>query len=140
VSINGMLYCAGAFPDQTLADDIRGEDDHPPSHTIQVPAKGPNSAGLDESAIKDWWAKFRTAGVTEWCTLGTNCSTIAAYARTRGGGAEFSDMWSSSNAIWTPNAVLSYARALRDGIKYANLRPAQPSRRDLDGGLPPGGV
>lgn len=130
--LNSNLYCAGAFPDQTFADDVRGEDDHPPSLSITLDGKSSGVVGLDETVIKRWWSALRSNGTAEWCTLAPNCSTIVAYALTRGGGADFSDMWSRSNIVWTPNRVADYARAIRDGMAEARRGLGNASNKKLN--------
>jgi hypothetical protein len=141
LSLGGNLYCAGAIPNQTFDDDVRGENRTLPGQTIKIEGKTRSSPGLDETAIKAWWRNLTTVGSTKWCTLGPNCSTVVAYGLTVGGASEFSDMWSSSNIVWTPNSVATFARAIRSGIAYARLpRSGAASPRDLDGGVPPGGL
>ena len=139
MSLGGDLFCATAFSDRNLEDDIAGEGNRP-SHTIELPGKNGQTIGLDETAIKAWWGQLTSTGTAKWCTLTPNCSTIAAYALTHGGGDQFSDMWNSSNLVWSPSAVASYARAIQSGILAAQRRRVPPSSTQLDGGLPPGGV
>lgn len=84
----------------------------PPDHTIPL-------IGLDEKRILHWWGKFNTKQ-REWSTLGQNCSTTVAHALTIGGGDDYAlgpvGWWRSWNAVWKPNDVLDYARAIRHGL------------------------
>lgn len=140
LSIASELFCATAYTDRTFQDDVRGEDGRRPSYTIELPGKDRQAVGLDETAIKAWWKQLTSTGTAKWCTLTPNCSTVAAYALTIGGGDRFSDMWSSANLIWSPSDVADYARAIQIGIASAQRRRAPVSSTQLDGGLPPGGV
>lgn len=117
--IHRQLYCAGAIPNRTKADDIRDERAMP-SHVVHLAGVGPQTRGLDETKIKNWWNTLRTSGVTDWCTLGPNCSTIAACALDQGGG-NFVDWFNSTNIVWTPDQVLRYALALERGIRVGPL-------------------
>ena len=139
IGIGGQLFCATAYTNRTYRDDIKGEG-RGPNYTIELPGKSAQMVGLDESAIKAWWIKLTSTGTAEWCTLTANCSTIAAFALTSGGGDQFSDMWNSSNIVWSPSDVADYARAIKVGIESARRRRAQAPSGALDGGLPPGGV
>lgn len=142
--IHDKLYCAPALQDQTYASDLAGEDEVRPQ-TIVIDGRSKSKHGLNETAIKAWWGSLRTKGFTDWCTLGPNCSTVVAYALSRGGADQYSDMWSSFNMVWTPNDVATYAKAIAAGIKDSNRAPPTGSSNRLsesllDGGLPPGGI
>jgi hypothetical protein len=138
--VNQNLYCVGAIYNRKYSDDVKGEDMRPPSITVEIPGKSEFDIGLDETAIKAWWAKLRRTGTTDWCSLGPNCSMIVAYALTKGGGELFSGMWDSSNVVWTPNAVATYAREILAEITNARRGPPANALGDTDGGLPPGGT
>jgi hypothetical protein len=88
--------------------------------------------GLDEQAIKDWWAGFGLVKVSEtgggtqqlygplppWSTISENCSTVVARALIIGGG-EKATTWRRPfySPMWTPNQVHDFAVNIRLGLE-----------------------
>lgn len=139
-AIHDNLYCVAAIPNRTFADDVAGEDGMQPAETILIEGAGRGRPGLDESAIKAWWNSLRGRGFTDWCTLGPNCSTVAAYALAKGGGDRFSNVWRDARWVWSPPSVAYYARSIAEGIRSARLGSSSYAQQELDGGVPAGGV
>lgn len=122
----GSIYAAHPIRNQSFEDDqyLEGIDEQgnfrgpkPPDHTVTL-------EGLDEEAILDWWQGFgltrngtQFAGpLPAWHTTETNCSTVVARGLTIGGGEAYAGWWPSHNVVWTPNDVLRYALAIREGL------------------------
>lgn len=105
-----QIYSAPAIQRRRLEDDIRDEG-MKPDYQILI-------HGLDEAAIKTWWAGFHT-GANRWKTLSQNCSTTVGQALKAGGGDKyakgFTGWWDSWNCIWTPSDVLRFAQAISHG-------------------------
>lgn len=139
-AIHDSLYCVTAIPNRTFEADVRGEDGVRPSETILLDGAGGGAAGLDETAIKQWWGSLASRGFTDWCTLGPNCSTVVAYALAKGGGDRFSNVWRDARWVWSPPSVAYYARSIAEGIRSARLGPSRPNESELDGGVTAGGA
>ncbi|MEP6945211.1 MAG: hypothetical protein ABJA02_04785 [Acidobacteriota bacterium] len=110
--VHSNIYSAYPFRNRGFADDVRDERQQP-DHTIHI-------SGLNETAIKDWWASFGLVRdmaeligpLPPWSTLSQNCSTIVATALSKGGGDKFASLWTSWNFVWTPSDVKEYARSI----------------------------
>jgi hypothetical protein len=106
---DGEDYCSPAHVDRTFAQDQADEGQYPDA-VIEID-------GLDETAMKRFWSDWQRD--PNWCTLGRNCSTMAADALAAGGADEavvFVDWFDSWNIVWTPENVESYAKAIRSGL------------------------
>lgn len=107
-----QVYTVDAFPNQTYANDVSFEDNHPPDWRMLI-------GGLNESEIRSWWGGFKTSH--QWSTLSQNCSTTVADALWAGGASGILTSRETDNfqsiALWTPNNVLAFAQAL---IEHGN--------------------
>ena len=103
------IYTSHPYRNRSFQDDVRDERQQP-DHTIPI-------SGLDETAIKDWWARFGLVRDTTeligplppWSTLSQNCSTIVATALQKGGGDQYARSW---DFVWTPKNVKEYAYSI----------------------------
>ncbi len=105
------LYCADPFPNQTLHDDkvFEAEDGDPPKDPDYIIRVG----GLDNDAIRTWWATFKTTH--QWCTLSPNCSTTVAEALWAGGAknrltATQYAWYSAPSFPWTPASIYRFVQ------------------------------
>jgi len=107
-----QIYTVTAIRGRTYADDVRDEE-QAPDHVIIF-------SGLDETAIKTWWADLLRNTHAQWSTLGQNCSTTVAHALASGYGEDlvtgFDGWLDTRNIVWKPDDVLSYALAVQTGI------------------------
>ncbi|MBX3412174.1 MAG: hypothetical protein KF708_05595 [Pirellulales bacterium] len=110
------IYASSPFRNRSLLDDERDEGQRA-DDIIYI-------NGLDEAAVKDWWASFGLVrdGVElygplqSWSTLDRNCSTVAAIALKKGGGDKYADWHKSWNLVWSPEDVARYAHSIRQNI------------------------
>lgn len=121
--IHRNIYSSYPIRFRTLNDDIRDEGQQP---DVRIELEG-----LDEDAALDWWQSFGLSreGVRyhgpplPWSTLNLNCSTVVATGLKKAGGDKYASGMAKINAVWTPNAVLKFARSIAEGI--AKRRPAR---------------
>lgn len=66
---------------------------------------------LDETAIKDWWQKFK-ASHGRWDSATQNCSTTV-YEALQAGGAGSHVIGYPEPAVWSPEDILSYGKDLQ---------------------------
>ena len=119
--ISQSVYAASPFRNQTFQTDQLFEGDgkflKAPDHSIRI-------SGLDEVAIKNWWAGFglvRNGALLQgplpaWTSLGQNCSTVVAKALSIGGGDKYASWYSRTSVIWTPNKIREYAVEIQRNI------------------------
>lgn len=116
------IYTASPIRNAKFEDDQWREG----NWKIKVPPNHhPVILGLDENAIKLWWASFGLVQgghllhgpLLPWHTLTQNCSTVVATALTIGGGAKYANWINTWNLVWRPNRVLEYAESIRRNIK-----------------------
>ena len=103
-----QVYCVAPIPNRTFAADVRDEAG-PPDYTIRI-------EGLNEDAMRAWWAGVNADVNAKWCTLSRNCSTTVAQALFAGGGDDLAgSWWHSHNVVWKPDDILRYAMAIQKG-------------------------
>jgi len=115
------IYEADAYLDQTKQDDVDLEEKEA-DEAIHID-------GLNEAAIRQWWATFKTTN-THWRTLSSNCSTVVAEALKAGGAdAGLWNFWTAHNLIWKPDDVKAYGEAVK---KYQDAHPVKASPLHVD--------
>ena len=70
-------------------------------------------SGLDESAMRTFWYRFKYKHPKSNWTMFTNCATVVAHTL-RAGGAPF---YFSFNVIWTPRQIKEYALVIAGATK-----------------------
>jgi hypothetical protein len=114
-----VLVGTPAFRSRTLAQEIRDEGGAPPDHRIRIPGCGENPAdnGLDESAIKAWWAEWRRDPT--YRLADRSCCTAVVRGLLAGGAEEYASGTLSINPsaiVWGPSDVVAIANACVEGI------------------------
>src|SRR5436309_14484231 len=104
-----QVYSAAANDPQTLADDVRLEEQSPDKEIIVT--------SLNEEKIKTWWIAFKPTQL--WKTLSQNCSTTVADGLKAGDASSSHSIWgsvrlqwSAHDIVWTPAKVEAYANAI----------------------------
>jgi hypothetical protein len=118
------------FEHRKFSDDIKGEDGKWPDHRVILD-------GLDDTAMKAFWADFSHNSESRWCAIGTNCSAVVAAALRAGGSDKYEIAISPSPVpispspvpgapgadLWTPASVLDYALRLQKKLREAGKLP-----------------
>jgi len=105
-----LTWSASSNRNQSYDDDVELEDS-PPSYVYPI-------VGLDEAAVKTWWATFNV-DINHWRAFDQNCSTIVYRALLHGGAlnglapALLREL--THNAPWTPTDISRLAALL--GVK-----------------------
>lgn len=101
-----------SIKNREYASDVAAEQRPPDPASLTL-------VGLDEEAIKTWWAKFRAEG-HGWQLYDHSCAQTVADAL-RAGGAEMyvhgiSGWWRHWNTIWSPQDVMLFAAKIQKGL------------------------
>jgi len=106
-----------------LSDDISAENG-PPDHHVLV-------LGLDETAVKAFWADLTTDPRAQWSATTTNCAAAVAAALSAGGSDNYIgfveslwfDVFHTNCWSWTPKSVFDYAVLLAQKLRDAGKMP-----------------
>jgi hypothetical protein len=108
---------------RTLKKDIESENGQPDGRVVLL--------GLDETAIKAFWADLMRDSRAEWSATTTNCAAAVAAALHAGGSGKYFnileelafDIWWNQSFCWDPTAVYHYAIKLQGKLRDAGLTP-----------------
>ena len=87
--------------------------------------------GLDETAIKAFWADLTNDPQARWSATKTNCAAAVAAALHAGGSGKYFnvfeelafDIWWNKSFCWDPESVYHYALNLQGKLRDAGLTP-----------------
>jgi len=100
-----LTFSANGVAPANLAQDTALEY-QPPDTSIRIPT-------INETAVDNWWASFKTPG-KKWNVTSQNCSTTVFDALKAGGALNMLSARQQANynnmIVWTPNDILQLAR------------------------------
>lgn len=114
-----VLAGTPAHERRTLADEIRDEGGVNPDRTIRIPGRGEGTAGngLDETAMKTWWADWQRD--PQYRLMDRNCCTTVVRGLLAGHATVYASrtLYINPDAIvWSPSDVVAIADACVSGI------------------------
>ena len=114
-----VLVGTPAYDRRTLADEIRDEGGAHPDQTIRIAGRGEGNAGngLDEDAMKAWWATWQRD--PDYRLTDRNCCTTVVRGLLAGHATVYASrtLYINPDAIvWSPSDVVAIANACVSGI------------------------
>ena len=127
----GLALCTPYTNMSSYSDDRTNEGDgntpKDADYIMQFPS------GLDEGAIRNWWAQTISDSQAQYCLLSSNCSAVVHQALQAGGADNYASGFATWNIVWSPNGILDYTQAVQQGMTSPPIDP-------YGGNLPPGGI
>jgi len=116
----GMIFARGTHDKNRFAfqNDVDAMGGHQPNKTVNIFSLQDNSFGLDIKAMHTWWKVFSHAASTNWSMAKRNCASVVAKCLMAGGAAAYAKP--PKVPIWTPQAVYSWSKQVRDKIDKLN--------------------